>query len=67
MGAVGYAGVSLAYFTALTMASAGLVALLLYLYPALVMVLSGVFLGERLSRVNVGVPLLALLGTALTT
>jgi drug/metabolite transporter (DMT)-like permease len=31
------------------------------------MVLSGVFLGERLSRVNVGVLLLALLGTALTT
>src|SRR5215469_12016609 len=67
MGAVGYAGVSLAYFTALTMASAGLVALLLYLYPALVLVLSVVFLRERLSRVKVGVLLLALLGTALTT
>jgi drug/metabolite transporter (DMT)-like permease len=67
MGRVGYAGVSLAYFTALTMASAGLVALLLYLYPALVMVLSVVFLRERLSRVKVGVLLLALLGTALTT
>jgi drug/metabolite transporter (DMT)-like permease len=67
MGTVGYAGVSLAYFTALTMASAGLVALLLYLYPALVMVLSVVFLRERLSRVKVGVLLLALVGTALTT
>jgi uncharacterized membrane protein len=59
MGAVGYAGVSLAYFTALTMASAGLVALLLYLYPALVMVLSVLFLRERLSRVKVEVLFLA--------
>jgi drug/metabolite transporter (DMT)-like permease len=67
MGAVGYAGVSLAYFTALTMASAGLVALLLYLYPALVMVLSVVFLRERLRRVTVGSLFLALVGTALTT
>ncbi len=67
MGAVGYAGVSLAYFTALTMASAGLVVLLLYLYPALVMVLSVVILRERLSRVKVGALLLALVGTALTT
>jgi drug/metabolite transporter (DMT)-like permease len=66
-GTVGYAGVSLAYFTALTRASAGLVALLLYLYPALAMVLSVVFLRERLSRVKVGVLLLALVGTALTT
>jgi uncharacterized membrane protein len=59
MGAVGYAGVSLAYFTALTMASAGLVALLLYLYPALVMLLSVLFLRERLSRVKVEVLFLA--------
>jgi drug/metabolite transporter (DMT)-like permease len=67
MGAVGYAGVSLAYFTALTMASAGLVALLLYLYPALVMVLSVIFRRERLSRVKVEVLFLALVGTTLTT
>jgi drug/metabolite transporter (DMT)-like permease len=64
MGALGYAGVSLAYFTALTMASAGLVALLLYLYPALVMVLSVIFLRERLSRVKVEVLFLALVGRA---
>jgi drug/metabolite transporter (DMT)-like permease len=67
LGAVGYAGVSLAYFTALTMASTGLVVLLLYLYPALVMVLSVVFLRERLSRVTVGALSLALVGAALTT
>ena len=66
MGACGYAGVSLAYFMALTMASAGLVALLLYLYPALVMVLSVVFLRERLGLVKIGELLLALTGIALT-
>jgi drug/metabolite transporter (DMT)-like permease len=66
MGACGYAGVSLAYFMALTMASAGLVALLLYLYPALVMVLSVVFLKERLGLVKIGELLLALTGIALT-
>lgn len=65
MGACGYAGVSLAYFMALTMASAGLVALLLYLYPALVMVLSVVFLRERLGLVKIGELLLALTGIAL--
>jgi drug/metabolite transporter (DMT)-like permease len=67
MGACGYAGLSLAYFTALTMASAGKVALLLYLYPALVTILSVVFFKERLSRVKVGALFLALSGTVLTT
>ena len=35
MGALGYVGQSFCYFTALTLISAGLVALLLYLYPAI--------------------------------
>jgi drug/metabolite transporter (DMT)-like permease len=66
MGGVGYVGQSLAFFTALTMASAGLVALLLYLYPALVTALSVIFLGERLTAIKLGALLLALVGTALT-
>ncbi len=66
MGGVGYVGQSLAYFTALTMASAGLVALLLYLYPALVTLLSALILKERLTPLKVGAVLLALAGTALT-
>ena len=66
MGAGGYAGVSLAYFTALTMASAGLVALLLYLYPALVAVLSVVFFREHLGLIKLGALFLALAGIALT-
>ena len=44
MGGVGYVGQSLAYFTALTMTSAALLALLLYLYPILVAVLAAVVL-----------------------
>jgi drug/metabolite transporter (DMT)-like permease len=66
MGAIGYVGQSLSYFTALTMASAGLVALLLYLYPVMVTVLSAVFLGERLTRAKAVALGLALAGTALT-
>jgi drug/metabolite transporter (DMT)-like permease len=66
MGGVGYVGQSLAYFTALTMASPALVALLLYLYPALVTVLSAVTLGERLTAVKIAALVLALVGTALT-
>ncbi len=59
-------GESLAYFTALTMASAGLVALLLYIYPALVTALSAVFLKEHLTTVKIVALLLTLSGTALT-
>jgi drug/metabolite transporter (DMT)-like permease len=66
MGAVGYVGQSFAYFTALTMASAGLVALLLYLYPAIVTMLSALFFKERLTAAKVGALTLALVGTALT-
>ncbi len=66
MGAVGYVGQSLTYFTALAMASASLVALLLYLYPAIVTVLSALFFKEPLTRWKIGALLLALVGTALT-
>ena len=66
MGALGYVGQSLAFFTALTMADAGLVAMLLYLYPAIVALLSRIFLGERLGTVRAGAVVLALFGTFLT-
>lgn len=66
MGAVGYVGQSLAYFSALKYASAGLVALLLYLYPAFVTILSVVVLREGLTRVKVMALGIALTGTALT-
>lgn len=66
LGAVGYVGESLAYFTALTMASAGLVALLLYIYPALVTALSAIFLKEHLTTLKVVALFFALSGTVLT-
>jgi len=66
MGAVGYFGQSFCYFTALTLTSAGLVALLLYLYPAIVTVLAVVILREPVSTLKIIALILALAGTALT-
>ena len=66
MGALGYVGQSFCYFTGLTLASAGLVALLLYLYPAIVTVISVIFLKEPVSKLKITVLVLALAGTVLT-
>lgn len=66
MGGVGYVGQSFSFFSALNHASAGLVALLLYLYPFLVTVLGAVFLRRPLGAGRVVAVLAALAGTALT-
>jgi drug/metabolite transporter (DMT)-like permease len=66
LGALGYAGQSFTFFTALTLAPASLVALLLYLYPALVAVLSASLLHERLSAAKLAALAVALVGTVLT-
>jgi drug/metabolite transporter (DMT)-like permease len=66
MGGVGYAGQAFSYFTALSMASAGLVALLLYLYPALVALLSRVVLRHALSPLQLAAIAMALAGSVLT-
>ena len=66
MGAVGYAGQAFCYFASLRLASAGLVALLLYLYPALVALLARVVFGHRLTPVQLGAVALALAGSVLT-
>ena len=66
MGGLGYVGQSLSFFTALTKASASLVALLLYAYPAIVTVLSVLVLGERLTRLRVAALGVALAGASLT-
>ena len=66
MGALGYVAQSLCYLTAIQYASAGLVALLLYLYPTLVALLSTVFLKSKLTRLKIAALALATLGTALT-
>ena len=66
LGAVGYGGQAICYFTALRLAPAGLAALLLYLHPALVAVLAAVFLHERLTTAKLVALVIALAGTALT-
>jgi drug/metabolite transporter (DMT)-like permease len=66
MGALGYVGQSFSYLSAIRYASAGLVALLLYLYPMFVFVLSVIVLREKVTWIKVVALILALIGTALT-
>jgi drug/metabolite transporter (DMT)-like permease len=66
LGGVGYGGQAGTFFTALTLAPAGLVALLLYLHPALVAVLAALFLRERITPVKLAALAIALAGTTLT-
>jgi drug/metabolite transporter (DMT)-like permease len=66
MGALGYVGQSFTFLSAIKYASAGLVALLLYLYPAFVVILSAFVLNERVTRLKMAALVLALVGTAFT-
>lgn len=65
MGAVGYVGQAACYFAALDRASAGLVALLLYAYPTLVVLLSAAILHERLTPRRVALLAASFAGLAL--
>lgn len=66
MGAVGYVGQAMCFFAALNHASAGLVALLLYTYPTLVVLLSAAFLGEKLTALKIALLAASFAGLALT-
>ncbi len=66
MGSIGYAGQAFSYFTALTFASAGLVALLLYLYPAFVTLLSRFVFKRPITPSQLVALLVALVGSGLT-
>jgi drug/metabolite transporter (DMT)-like permease len=66
MGALGYVGQSFSYMTAIKYASAGLVALLLYLYPMFVAILSTIFLKEKFTLIKILALTLATFGAALT-
>src|SRR5438105_1800834 len=66
MGGIGYVSQSLSYFTALTMTSAALLGLLLYMYPALVAVLARFFYRIPLTRARMLSLTLALIGAGLT-
>ncbi len=61
-----FAGNSIAFFTALTYLHTAVVELLLYLYPGIVLLLSAVFLRERLSALKFVALALAISGSALT-
>lgn len=66
LGAFGYAGQAFCFFSALHHATAGLTGLLLYLYPALVIVASAVLGRRKLTVVKTGLALLSLFGILLT-
>jgi drug/metabolite transporter (DMT)-like permease len=66
MGGIGYVAQSFCYLTAIKYASAGLVALLLYLYPTFVVILAAIFLKTKITRAKLVVLCLATLGAALT-
>ena len=66
MGGIGYAGQAASFFTAITLAPAGLVALLLYLHPAGVALLAVLVLREPMSMAKLVALALALAGTTLT-
>jgi drug/metabolite transporter (DMT)-like permease len=66
LGGVGYGGQAATFFTALTLAPAGLVALLLYLHPALVAILAALFLRERMTPTKLVALAIALVGMVLT-
>ena len=66
LGGVGYVGMSLCYFFALERISAGLTSLLLYFYPALVVVLGALLLRDRPRPLALLAVAVATVGTVLT-
>lgn len=65
MGGLWYSVQAFCYFQALKYATAGLTALLLYLYPVIVTLLSALFFRRRLTHVRLLAVLAALFGTGL--
>ncbi len=66
MGGLGYVGQSFCFMSAIKFASTGLVALLLYLYPVFVTVLTVIFQKVKLNSRTVIALVLATIGAALT-
>jgi len=67
LGAVGYAGMSGFYFLGLEYMTAGMVAIVLYTYPALVLIMAAVFLGESVGPRRLTALITTLAGVALIT
>jgi drug/metabolite transporter (DMT)-like permease len=66
LGGIGYVGESACYFLALQRTSAGLTALLLYVYPALVVLIAAAVARRRPETATLAMVAVALVGTALT-
>ena len=66
LGGAGYGGQAATFFVALALAPASLVALLLYLHPALVALLAAAFLHERMNAAKLVALVVALVGMTLT-
>lgn len=66
MGGIGYVGQAYCYFSSLRHASAGLTALLLYLYPAFVTLAAALLGRQRLTLVKAGAVAASLAGIMLT-
>jgi drug/metabolite transporter (DMT)-like permease len=66
MGGLGYVGQSFCFMSAINYASTGLVALLLYLYPVFVTILTMIFQKAKLTSRTVFALVLATIGAALT-
>jgi drug/metabolite transporter (DMT)-like permease len=66
MGAIGYVGQSFLYLSSIKYASVGLIALLLYLYPMFVFILSVIFLREKVTVVKITALVLSIVGAGLT-
>jgi drug/metabolite transporter (DMT)-like permease len=66
MGALGYVGQSFLYLSSIKYASVGLIALLLYLYPMFVFILSVIFLREKVTTVKIVALVLSFVGAGLT-
>ncbi|CAG0950057.1 hypothetical protein ANAEL_00018 [Anaerolineales bacterium] len=66
MGAIGYVGQSFLYLSSIKYASVGLIALLLYLYPMFVFILSVIFLREKVTMVKISALVLSIVGAGLT-
>jgi drug/metabolite transporter (DMT)-like permease len=65
LGGIGYVAHSFCFYTALEYSSAGLAALLMYLYPALVALGGAIFFGDRLGKARLAALALAFAGTVL--
>lgn len=65
LGAGGYAAMSFLFLTGVNLTGAGLGAIVLYVYPALVVILAALFLEEPVTRYTVAAVLIAVIGVSL--